>query len=72
MNYRFLIHMFVTLILQSFKFSWIFSKVGLHPHEYNGSSNIVTDQFWDPQIPYVLETIATDDGETEQDHIILK
>ena len=30
----------------------------------------MTDQFWNPQIPYVLETGGTDDGETEQEHIL--
>ena len=70
MYYRFLIHKCPSLILQTFKLCSIFSKIGLRPHEYHGSSRAVKTHFWDPLGLHVAQTGWVVDGETNQEHIL--
>ena len=55
-TYRLLIHDCQSLLLQTFKFSRIFSEVGLRPDQYNGSFRTVMVDLRDPLGLHVPET----------------
>ena len=70
LTYRLLIHDCQSLLLQTFKFSRIFSEVGLRPDQYNGSFRTVMVDLRDPLGLHVPETGGAGDWETDQENIL--